>query len=43
LTLPVDVDAAAIAASYKNGVLTLSLPRKEPEKPNARSITIAKE
>jgi HSP20 family protein len=43
LTLPGDVDAAAIRASYKNGVLTLALPRKEPEKPNVRSITIAKD
>ncbi|MDR2076009.1 MAG: Hsp20/alpha crystallin family protein [Desulfovibrio sp.] len=43
LTLPEDVDAGAIAASYKNGVLTLSLPRREPEKPQVRSISIAKE
>jgi HSP20 family protein len=43
LSLPADVDAGAIAATYKNGVLTLSLPRKEPEKPSVRSINIAKE
>jgi HSP20 family protein len=43
LALPTDVDAGAIAASYKNGILTLSLPRKGPEKPNVRSISIAKE
>jgi HSP20 family protein len=43
LTLPGDVDAGAIAASYKNGVLTLSLPRREPEKPGVRSINIDRE
>jgi HSP20 family protein len=43
LTLPGDVDAGAISASYKNGVLTLSLPRREPEKPGARSINIDRE
>src|SRR5262245_50607498 len=32
-TLPDSVDAAKIAASYKDGVLTIRLPRREETKP----------
>ncbi|MBO4684164.1 MAG: Hsp20 family protein, partial [Desulfovibrio sp.] len=37
-----DADADAIHASFKDGVLTVEIPRKAPEKPQARSIEIAK-
>jgi HSP20 family protein len=42
LSLPDDADADAIHASFKDGVLTVEIPRKAPEKPQARSIEIAK-
>jgi HSP20 family protein len=42
VTLPEDVDANAIAANYKNGVLTLLLPRREPEKSKSRTISVTK-
>jgi HSP20 family protein len=38
LTLPAEVDAAKVAADYRDGVLTLRLPRAESAKP--RSVTI---
>ena len=37
-TLPTSVDAGQIAASYKDGVLTSRLPRREEAKP--RQITV---
>ena len=37
-TLPTSVDAGQIAASYKDGVLTIRLPRREETKP--RQITV---
>jgi HSP20 family protein len=37
-TLPTSVDAGQIAASYKDGVLTIRLPRREAAKP--RQITV---
>ena len=37
-TLPTSVDAGQIAASYKAGVLTIRLPRREEAKP--RQITV---
>jgi HSP20 family protein len=37
-TLPTSVDAGQIAASYKDGVLTIRLPRREDAKP--RQITV---
>ncbi|MDR1242214.1 MAG: Hsp20/alpha crystallin family protein [Deltaproteobacteria bacterium] len=40
VTLPEDVDSNAIAANYKNGVLTLLLPRREPEKSKSRTISV---
>ena len=38
LTLPAQVDVAKVTAEYRDGVLTLRLPRAESEKP--RSVTI---
>jgi HSP20 family protein len=38
LTLPAEVDAAKVAADYRDGVLTLRLPRAESAKP--RTVTI---
>ena len=38
LTLPDDVDAAKVSAQYRDGVLTLRLPRAESAKP--RTVTI---
>jgi HSP20 family protein len=43
LALPDDVDANAVVAGHKNGILTLTLPRREPEKPEGKVITINKE
>ena len=42
MTLPEDADAEHISASSKDGVLTISIPRKAPEKPQARTITVQK-
>jgi HSP20 family protein len=38
LTLPAEVDATKVAAEYRDGVLTLRLPRAESAKP--RTVTI---
>ena len=38
LTLPVQLDAAKVAAEYRDGVLTVRLPRAESERP--RSVAI---
>jgi HSP20 family protein len=38
LTLPAQIDAAKVTADYRDGVLTLRLPRAESDKP--RSVTI---
>jgi HSP20 family protein len=38
LTLPAQVDVGRVTADYRDGVLTLKLPRAESEKP--RSVTI---
>ena len=38
LSLPDDVDAAKVSADYRDGVLTLRLPRAESAKP--RTVTI---
>jgi HSP20 family protein len=38
LTLPADVDAARVSAEYRDGVLTLRLPRAESAKPRTVAI-----
>jgi HSP20 family protein len=38
LTLPAEIDAAKVSADYRDGVLTLRLPRAESAKP--RTVTI---
>jgi HSP20 family protein len=40
-TLPPTVDAAKIAAEYKNGVLTVTLPVREEAKPRSVKIEVA--
>jgi HSP20 family protein len=40
-TLPPTVDAAKIAAEYKNGVLTVTLPVREEAKPRSVKIDVA--
>jgi len=40
LTLPEDADTENIAATTKNGVLTITIPRKAPVKAEARQIAI---
>ena len=39
-TLPEDADAAQISASHKDGVLSIRIPRKQPEAPKTRAIEI---
>ena len=39
-TLPNWVDASNIAASYKDGVLTVRLPRREEAKPKAIAVNV---
>lgn len=39
-TLPTWVDASSIAASYKDGVLTVRLPRREEAKPKTIAVNI---
>jgi HSP20 family protein len=39
-TIPTTVDAARITASYKDGVLTVRLPRREEAKPKAIAVNI---
>ena len=39
-TLPNSVDASAIAAVYKDGVLTIRLPRREESKPKQISVNV---
>lgn len=40
-SLPPTVDAAKIAADYKNGVLTVTLPVREEAKPRSVKINVA--
>jgi HSP20 family protein len=39
-TLPPTVDAGRIAASYKDGVLTIRLPRREEAKPRQIAVSV---
>ena len=39
-TLPTTVDASQIAASYKDGVLTIRLPRREEAKPKQITVNV---
>jgi HSP20 family protein len=39
-TLPTTVDASRISASYKDGVLTITLPRREEAKPKQISVSV---
>jgi HSP20 family protein len=39
-TLPNTVDAARITASYKDGVLTVRLPRRDEAKPKAIAVNV---
>jgi HSP20 family protein len=39
-TLPASVDAGRIAASYKDGVLTIRLPRREEAMPKQISVNV---
>ena len=43
VSLPEDADAENITANAKNGVLTITIPRKVQTKPEARQITINSE
>ncbi|MCO5275899.1 MAG: Hsp20/alpha crystallin family protein [Flavobacteriales bacterium] len=38
--LPNTADAAKVAADYANGVLTLTIPKREESKPKSRQISI---
>lgn len=40
VTLPASVDEEAIAATYKNGVLTVTIPKAEPETVDGKEIDI---
>lgn len=39
--LPDAVDADAISAEYRNGILTVSLPKKAEQQPQSKEISIA--
>ncbi len=40
MSLPDDADVEHIDATHKDGVLTIRIPRKTPEKPQSRAITV---
>ncbi|MFB6130093.1 MAG: Hsp20 family protein [Salinigranum sp.] len=40
MRLPVDVDEGAASARYVNGVLTITLPKREVEDEDARHIDV---
>jgi HSP20 family protein len=39
ITLPIEVDANRIAADYRNGMLVLTLPRAESDKPKSIKVS----
>jgi len=41
IRLPEDVEEEKVTAEYKEGVLTITMPRKKVEKPEARKIKIS--
>ncbi|HXA09652.1 MAG TPA: Hsp20/alpha crystallin family protein [Chthoniobacterales bacterium] len=41
ITLPTRVDAGKVTASYKDGILTVTLPKVEEAKPKKVEVTIA--
>ena len=41
-SLPNSIDADKVAASYKDGILTLTLPKKEEAKPKKIKISVSK-
>jgi HSP20 family protein len=41
-SLPNSIDAEKVAAEYKDGVLTLTMPKKEEAKPKTIKINVAK-
>jgi HSP20 family protein len=41
LRLPVEVDEDAVEAAYKNGILTVTLPKRPEAKPEVRSIPVS--
>ncbi len=40
--LPADADAAAVRADLKDGVLTVTVPRRAPAQPKARKVEIGR-
>ena len=41
ITLPTQVDANKVSASYKDGILTVTLPKAEEAKPKKVEVTVA--
>jgi len=39
-TLPADIDASKVKAAYKDGVLKITLPKKEEVKPKEIAVTV---
>jgi HSP20 family protein len=42
-SLPNSIDADKVAANYKDGVLTLTMPKKEEAKPKTIKINVSKD
>ena len=40
VSIPDEVDAAKVTASYENGILTVSLPRREESKPKKINVSV---
>lgn len=40
LALPADADADAIEAKFRNGVLSLTIPKREEDRPSSRTIDV---